>query len=542
MYKTYKLGDILTESKIISEKSDPDKRITVKLNVNGVEKRPFKNDVKWATRYYVRKQGQFIYGKQNLHKWAFWIVPENLDWFETTSDIPTFDINTKICLPELIMYFFRNNDYYKTLESIAKGVWSKRIHPKQIFELEIKLPWITEQTKLLNQVIEQEKSIKEALNINDENLNYIKLLRQSILQEAIEWKLTKTWREDNKSIDSAAILLREIQNEKEELIKLKKIKKQKELKKIEWKEIPFNIPEKWSWCRLGKICTLNYWKWFDKKDISDKWRFPVYGANWITKYSNNFLVEWPSLIVWRKWSVWSINIELWKFWPSDVTYYINDFEFKDFYYFYYLLKSLNLPQYWTGIKPWLNRDLSYNLLIPFPPIKEQKEIARIIEEFMKNCDNLEKESINIKEKLEKLLSTVLWEVFSWKKKDNLIKVLPGIEIENVKITNNIWKIAIKHLSFQTFKDFKDYVDEALKSDGNEKPKNNLEVKSYNLLWDNMEILEILKENKKVEAIDLWKSSKYSESIEEFYAELKKLLDENKIKEFKNGREVIIELI
>ena len=104
-WKKVKLGDILTESKIISVYPNPDKRITVRLKVLGVEKRSLENEVEGATKQYVRKVGQFIYGKQNFHKGAFGIVPPDLDGFESSSDLPAFDVD-KSCLPEFIFYFF----------------------------------------------------------------------------------------------------------------------------------------------------------------------------------------------------------------------------------------------------------------------------------------------------------------------------------------------------------------------------------------------------------------------------------------------------
>ena len=106
-WKKVKLGSVLTESKIESANPNPDKRITVRLNVKGVEKRPFEAGVEGGTKYYIRKAGQFIYGKQNLFKGAFGIVPTELDGFESSQDIPAFDVN-KICLPEWLFYFFNN--------------------------------------------------------------------------------------------------------------------------------------------------------------------------------------------------------------------------------------------------------------------------------------------------------------------------------------------------------------------------------------------------------------------------------------------------
>jgi len=94
-WKKVKLGSLLTESKILSENPDTDKRLRVRLNMLGVEKRPKTNDKEGATKYYKRKAGQFIYGKQNLHKGAFGIIPHELDGFESSLDIPAFDVEKR---------------------------------------------------------------------------------------------------------------------------------------------------------------------------------------------------------------------------------------------------------------------------------------------------------------------------------------------------------------------------------------------------------------------------------------------------------------
>lgn len=79
-------------------------------------------------------------------------------------------------------------------------------------------------------------------------------LRQSVLQAAVQGKLTTQKAEDG---DARGLLLA-IREEKEKLVKEKKIKKEKPLPPIADEEIPFDIPENWVWCRLGEIyCVLN---------------------------------------------------------------------------------------------------------------------------------------------------------------------------------------------------------------------------------------------------------------------------------------------
>ena len=98
-----------------------------------------------------------------------------------------------------------------------------------------------------------------------------KQLKNSILQWAIQGKLVPQDPND----EPASVLLDKIRQEKERLIKEKKIKRDKnasiiyrgednsyyekitatgEVKCID-EEIPFNVPQGWEWCRLGEIST-----------------------------------------------------------------------------------------------------------------------------------------------------------------------------------------------------------------------------------------------------------------------------------------------
>lgn len=146
-----KLGELISESRIPSENPDPDRRITVRLNVLGVEKRALENEKAGATKQFVRKAGQFIYGKQNFHKGAFGIIPNELDGFESSADLPSFDVRED-CLPEWIFYFYKQGGYYLELAKIARGVATQRIHPEQIYDLEIPLPDLETQKRIIQSI------------------------------------------------------------------------------------------------------------------------------------------------------------------------------------------------------------------------------------------------------------------------------------------------------------------------------------------------------------------------------------------------------
>lgn len=74
-------------------------------------------------------------------------------------------------------------------------------------------------------------------------------MQKSILQYAIQGKLVEQREEDG----TAEELYKQIQEEKKKLIKEGKIKKTKTLPEITEDEIPFDIPENWKWVRIAEM-------------------------------------------------------------------------------------------------------------------------------------------------------------------------------------------------------------------------------------------------------------------------------------------------
>ncbi len=85
----------------------------------------------------------------------------------------------------------------------------------------------------------------------------VKQLRQNILQDAIEGKLTEEWRKNNPVVKGnpdfdAEALFEKIQEGKRHTDSKKK---EKSLPEITEDEKPFEIPKGWKWVRLGEICS-----------------------------------------------------------------------------------------------------------------------------------------------------------------------------------------------------------------------------------------------------------------------------------------------
>ncbi len=145
------LSDILTiPDKIKPKIVDKNKLLTVKLHLKGVLLNENTDNLSiGSTNYYKRKNGQFIYGKQNLFNGAFGIIPDELDGCLSSGDVPSLNIKTEFIDPLFLFYFLGRESFYKSLEKISSGSGSKRIHEKTLLKVSIELPNLSEQIKIL---------------------------------------------------------------------------------------------------------------------------------------------------------------------------------------------------------------------------------------------------------------------------------------------------------------------------------------------------------------------------------------------------------
>lgn len=147
-WKAQKIGQHLMESRVKGSKGDVAKKLTVKLWGNGVYEKQEAVQGSANTQYYRRKAGQFIYSKLDFLNQAFGIIPEHLDNYESTVDLPCFDASNELDVRFLLEYVQRK-DFYKKYGEIADGGRkAKRIQVETFLDFPIFLPKLGEQQKI----------------------------------------------------------------------------------------------------------------------------------------------------------------------------------------------------------------------------------------------------------------------------------------------------------------------------------------------------------------------------------------------------------
>ena len=229
-----------------------------------------------------------------------------------------------------------------------------------------------------------------------------KAMRAKILDLAIRGKLTDQRQEDGNARD----LLKEIQAEKERLIKEKKIKKEKPLPEITEEEKPFEIPENWEWVRLGEIIELQSGQDFPKSKYSDtdKEGIPyITGASCFTKNGvlENRWTRFPKciatkgdiLLVCKGSGYGKITIcNLQEVHIARQIMAIKRNEYLNLSYIEsFLMARIKLiKENGQGLIPGISRDIVLNLLFPLPPLAEQQRIADKISALFAQLDAIDK--------------------------------------------------------------------------------------------------------------------------------------------------------
>ena len=333
--------------------------------------------------------------------------------------------------------------YFKDhlLVPLMKGTANVTLSMKKIKDVEIILPSLERQLEIIE--LEKNHDLVDELHLEIQNQkDLLSKLKQSILQEAIQGKLTADWREQNPNTESASELLRRIKEEKAQLIKDKKIKKEKGLPPITEEEFPFELPESWAWCRLGEIyqttsggtpsrSSSEYWNgnitWYKSGELNDaylskpaKEKITELGLN---NSSAKLFPKGTLLIAMYGATAGKLSIlEIEATTNQAVCGFFNNPNVITEYLFNYFFanRSKMIDESWGMSQPNISQTYLRNFVFALPPFEEQKAIIEKVENLMQKCQALEQEIKYSRANAQLLMQAVLKEAFAGEKEEVVI--------------------------------------------------------------------------------------------------------------------------
>ncbi|MCC3175996.1 type I restriction modification DNA specificity domain protein [Streptococcus gordonii] len=172
------LEPYLTESRISGDTGLTAKKITVKLWGKGVIEKEEKYAGSSNTQYFIRKAGQFIYSKLDFQNQAFGIIPNELDGYQSTLDLPTFDIQN-IDTKFLLEYVMRR-EFYEYQGLIANGSRkAKRIHPEDFLVMPVRIPSLEEQQAIGTYF----SNLDNLIAAHQDKISHLETLKKKLLQD-----------------------------------------------------------------------------------------------------------------------------------------------------------------------------------------------------------------------------------------------------------------------------------------------------------------------------------------------------------------------
>ena len=165
----------------------------------------------------------------------------------TSVDVCIMKPNQEVYDSRYMMYAMMSPLFQMQVMAKSSGTTRKRISKNNLVKLLISFPPLEEQKRIVAKIEEIFAIINQIGTKKEEALSIIRNIRLTALQDAVMGVLV----EQEENNEPASVLYKKIQAEKEHLVKEKKIKKEKQLPAIEEDEVPFELPEKWGWIRLG---------------------------------------------------------------------------------------------------------------------------------------------------------------------------------------------------------------------------------------------------------------------------------------------------
>jgi len=267
-----------------------------------------------------------------------------------------------------------------------------KINQDELGKVLLPLPPLAEQKRIVAKIEELlpliERYEKAWSRLEDFNKRFPVDMQKSMLQMAIQGKLVEQRPEEGTGEE----LYRQIQTEKQALIKAGKIKKEKPLPEITEDDIPFEIPESWRWIQIGEICSVVTGRLdANAQDPNGAYAFFTCGVE--VYKTKDYAFDCDAVLLGGNNASGDYKMHRYagKFNAYQRVYVITDPPKETLDYLFYVIKwwlpSLKHNSQGTTTR-FIKLGQVTGMLVPFPPLAEQKRIVAQLEELLPLCERL----------------------------------------------------------------------------------------------------------------------------------------------------------
>ena len=269
---------------------------------------------------------------------------------------------------------------------MGEGGAQPNISKEKIVSSLLPLPPLAEQKRIVAKIEELlpyiDRYEKAWSKLEDFNKRFPGDMQKSVLQMAIQGKLVEQRPEEGTGEE----LCRQIQAEKQSLIKAGKIKKEKPLPEISEDEIPFDIPESWKWVRLGSACSVVTGRLdANAQNTNGKYAFFTCGVEVYRTLEYAFDCDAVLLGGNNASGDYKMHRYCGKFNAYQRVYVITDPPSETLDYLFQVIKwwlpSLKHNSQGTTTR-FIKLGQVTGMLVPLPPLAEQKRIVQKLEEIL----------------------------------------------------------------------------------------------------------------------------------------------------------------
>ena len=184
-------------------------------------------------------------------------------------------------------------------------------------------------------------------------------------------------------------------------------------------ELIGRIPKGWKIASLKHLCSMQAGKNLTAEQILENGKYPVYGGNGIRGYYYQYNNEGSYILVGRQGALCgNAHLVEGQFWATEHAVVTTNKPGVDLTYLYFMLIAMNLNQYASNAaaQPGLSVNVIQNIKIVFPPLSEQRNIAKHLNERCSQIDSLIEEKKALVYDLETYKRSLIYEIVTGKRK------------------------------------------------------------------------------------------------------------------------------